>query len=65
MSAWEAGMRVELAPHTDAWMQGDRYGVVQSHSIDPAGRGTVRVRLDKSKRSIVLDEQEVTHVTSG
>lgn len=41
------GTRVQLHPATDAWMRGDRYGVVVK------GRGTnkVKVKLDKSGRT--------------
>jgi hypothetical protein len=40
------GMRVELHPATDQWMQGDRYGEI-THIFD----GYARVKLDKSGRS--------------
>jgi len=42
------GSRVELAPHLDAWMRGDRYGTVSK-----VGRRTltVSVKLDKSGRT--------------
>jgi hypothetical protein len=41
--------RVELHPATDRWMMGDRYGEVAHFD---ALRGTVRVRLDKSGRTL-------------
>jgi len=42
--------RVELSPATDRWMMGDRFGVVTGHT--PAGN--VRVKLDKSGKSIIF-----------
>lgn len=36
--------RVELAPHTDAWMSGDRFGTVTK-----VGRFYIYVRMDRSK----------------
>lgn len=38
------GCRVELAPHTDAWMSGDRFGEVEN-----IGRFYLWVRMDRSK----------------
>lgn len=38
-----ATVRVELAPHLDAWMAGDRYGTIER--VTP---GTVHVRMDRS-----------------
>lgn len=44
------GTRVEIPAHMDAWMRGDRYGVVESaRRSDP---GVVVVRLDKSRRRL-------------
>lgn len=45
-----AGMkdrRVELHPATDAWMRGDRYGIVAS-----VGRKYVHVKMDRSGRTL-------------
>jgi hypothetical protein len=39
------GDRVETLPHTDAWMQGDRYGRVVK-----VGRQLVHVVMDRSGR---------------
>ena len=41
MAAAYVGRRVELAPHLDAWMAGDRFGTI----VRVSGRG-FRVRLD-------------------
>lgn len=58
------GMRVELHPATDAWMQGDRYGEVTrlhpaSTKLVNASRGLVRVRMDKSGRSLLVDPRNL------
>ncbi len=45
---------VELHPATDAWMQGDRFGIVQSVSGD-----TVKVKLNKSRRVITFNLADV------
>ena len=41
------GDRVEIGPHLDAWMQGDRLGEVSS-----VNRKYVRVKMDVSRRSL-------------
>jgi hypothetical protein len=38
-------MRVMFAPHTDAWMRGDRYGTVVL-----VGRRLIHVHMDRSQR---------------
>lgn len=49
------GKRVELAPHLDRWMQGDRYGtIVSTHASD------YTVHLDKSGDLYVCNQAEVT-----
>ena len=48
------GQRVELMPHLDLWMQGDRYGtIVSAHGV------TYTVQMDKSGSLQVLTESEV------
>lgn len=48
------GKRVELMPHLDLWMQGDRYGtIVGTHGV------TYTVQMDKSGTLQVLTESEV------
>lgn len=55
----EAGTRVELHPATDAWMRGDRYGVVALFNCRRRRHknGTtyvpVMVRMDKSNRLLI------------
>lgn len=48
-TTFRGGDRVELHPGTDAWMQGDRYGVVASTYED----GRVEVQMDKSGRILI------------
>ena len=43
---FRVGDRVELHPATDAWMMGDRYGVVVK-----VGRSLYHVRMDRSGRT--------------
>ena len=43
---FQAGMRVELHPATDAWMMGDRYG-----DVVKVGRKLVHVQMDRSGRT--------------
>ena len=57
-SPFVKGQRVELHPGTDRWMMGDRYGVVTAPSI----KGMVRVKLDKSGRSLLFRYQDVTDI---
>ena len=48
------GKRVELQPHLDLWMQGDRYGtIIGVHGIK------YTVLMDKSETLQVLTESEV------
>jgi hypothetical protein len=42
---YKLGQRIKIHPATDAWMQGDRYGVVVK-----VGRDLVHVRCDASGR---------------
>ncbi len=48
--------RVEMAPHTDEWMQGDRYGSIQARRVSDE----ILVRLDKSKRLIWVKPEHIT-----
>lgn len=43
---YKIGTRVQLPPHTDAWMMGDRYG-----TIVKVGRSIIHVRMDRSGRT--------------
>lgn len=62
VSAPTVGDRVAVAPHTDAFMQGDRYGVVTNYTIDPAGVDRYRVRLDRSGRSRIFGADDVSKI---
>ena len=41
----DIGKRVEIAPHLDEWMRGDRFG-----AIERVTRRSIHVRMDKSGR---------------
>ena len=47
------GKRVALHPHLDAWMRGDRYGVVEVYRRRTQSYG---VRLDVSGKLIFLHQ---------
>lgn len=49
------GYRVEMHPATDLWMQGDRYGDVIGFNSAKGKPTKARVRLDRSKRTVLLD----------
>ena len=57
--AYWVGKRVEIHPGTDRWMMGDRYGEVSGLSANALN---VRVKLDKSGKSIRQSIDEVTLV---
>lgn len=54
------GERVELHPGTDAWMQGDRYGVVKRRT-----RYGVRVAMDRSRRVLHVADADIFRVIEG
>jgi len=51
-----AGSRVELAPHTDRWARGDRYG-----EIVKVTRKLVHVRMDKSEQVAKLHPSHIAN----
>ncbi len=51
---YRRGARVQLHAATDAWMMGDRYGVVTGYK-----GALTRVKLDKSGRSVLLREDDI------
>ena len=68
------GMRAELHPATDAWMQGDRYGDIVGVSArvrsyldprDPRNGHTFRVRMDRSGRVLRVAEGNIARVFSA
>lgn len=48
----QIGDRCELAPHTDLWMRGDRYGEIVT--LPAEGSALVKVRLDRSGKTMKL-----------
>lgn len=50
-----AGRRVEIPPHTDAWMRGDRYGTIEKATTEGA-----LVRMDKSRHALRFNLDELT-----
>jgi hypothetical protein len=54
----QVGQRVELHPATDAWMMGDRFGVVVK-----IGRKYVHVKLDRSGRTIPFLPKNVLEIS--
>lgn len=49
MNNFVIGQRVQLHPATNAWIQGDRYGVVVK-----IGRKYVHVKMDRSGRTLLI-----------
>ena len=57
------GKRIEMHPATDQWMRGDRYGEIVSETRHSARRGLyVMVRLDKSGRTIKVNDRNFTFI---
>lgn len=44
LSQYKVGDRVEIAPHCDCWMQGDRFG-----EVTEIGHVYLHVRMDRSR----------------
>ena len=57
ITCFRIGDRVELHPATDAWMSGDRYGVVREITFK-----YLRVRMDKSDRLLRVNPASVYDV---
>lgn len=53
--------RIQLAPHTDEWMQGDRFADVLAIGSGVNGR-IVRAKLDKSGRVLTLAKADFTQI---
>jgi hypothetical protein len=47
-------LRVELSPHLDRWMMGDRYGDLVGVAKTGKRKGLVKVKLDKSRKTLFL-----------
>jgi hypothetical protein len=58
------GSRVQLAPHTDAWMRGDRFAQVTKHT---KSLGLVELLFDSGRSSLVFTSniQEVVEKGHG
>jgi hypothetical protein len=59
------GTHVELAPHLDAWMRGDRYGAVVGYGYTRTNFGQrriVRVKLDRSGRTAHILPGDLTAI---
>lgn len=52
------GTRVQTAPHTDAWMSGDRYG-----NVVKVGRTFLSVAMDRSGRVRRFTPDALNHVS--
>lgn len=55
---FNVGDRIELAPHLDRWMMGDRFG-----EIVKIGRRFLHVRLDKSEKTIPVVPENARKVS--
>jgi hypothetical protein len=55
-SRYDVGYRVELHPGTDLWMQGARFGTVESVSLTPNDR--VKVRLDRLPATLFAGSED-------
>ena len=71
MTDYRIGMRAELHPATDAWMQGDRYGDIVSVSkrarsfldpYDPRNGHTFRIHMDRSGRTLRVSERNIARI---
>jgi hypothetical protein len=54
--------RVAIAPHTDAWMRGDRYGVVETLGPRWVGVRTDSGRLRKFAVTVIDDHYKTADV---
>ncbi len=48
--------RIEIHPACDLWMRGDRYGTVESSSVNRKGECVYRVRMDISRKVIKVTD---------
>lgn len=54
LTLYAVGDRVELAPSTNAWMRGERFGVVAA-----IGHRYLRVTLDRSGRTLPFTPEHI------
>lgn len=66
------GKHCQLHPATDAWMRGDRFGIIVGvgrrvrsflDPKDPRNGRTLRVRMDRSGRTLRVSEGNIMEVT--
>lgn len=50
------GKRIEISPHFDAWMQGDRFG-----EITKVTSKYITVKMDRSQRVLRLPNKETSY----
>src|SRR5690349_9048721 len=64
---FKPGMRVQLKPHTDLWMQGARYGEIRFDGSKPRV-GYYRVKMDSPKvrtlQSFAADDIEPSDIAN-
>lgn len=58
LSDMYVGRRVQLSPHLDEWIMGDRYGVITRFASTGSGQ-VAFVKLDKSRRTLRLPAEDV------
>jgi len=56
-TTFTVGQRVELHPACDAWMQGDRFGVIVK-----IGRKYLHVKMDRSGRTLAMRPHHVLEI---
>ena len=59
------GTRIEMHPATDQWMRGDRYGTVTKVGADHHGDPNIRVKLDVSKKSLLVEPKDIGRIYVG
>jgi hypothetical protein len=57
------GQRVQLAPHLDAWMMGDRYGEIVTLPVRRTPHNRVGVKMDRSGRVRKVRPDNLTPVS--
>ena len=61
--AFKIGDRVEVAPHYDKWMRGDRYGTITKFGMCLI-EGHVLVKMDKSGNQYHFPIQDLTKINA-
>lgn len=63
LSDFAVGQRVQLAPHTDHWMRGDRYGAVVA--VGKRRKARVHVLADTSNRVLKLLPGDIADIVAS